>query len=245
MHPPTTPAPAPATPTRHLSNGESIRRTAAAISLILSPALLTAAFVVLPTTASDPTAALEIIAKQPTRWYLFGLFGLLSYLLLVPATLGLVHLAHRRSPAWANVGGALALLGAITAVADTRLWVFGQQQMATPGADRAQMVALISRLDDAMGANLPFILGALALVIGTVVLAVGLYPPAPSPPGHVSRSAPGPPAASPHGSPAARPPWSPHPLPSSWDMGGSVSVSCGSPTRPGNAASPCASTARR
>jgi hypothetical protein len=175
MHPPTTPAPAPATPTRHLSNGESIRRTAAAISLILSPALLTAAFVVLPTTASDPTAALEIIAKQPTRWYLFGLFGLLSYLLLVPATLGLVHLAHRRSPAWANLGGALALLGAITAVADTRLWVFGEQQMATPGADRAQMVALISRLDDAMGANLPFILGALALVIGTVVLAIGLY----------------------------------------------------------------------
>jgi Domain of unknown function (DUF4386) len=165
---------------------DTIRTSAAGLSLILSPLLLTAAFVILPTTASDPNTALDVIARQPTRWYLFGLLQVLSYLLLVPATLGLVHLAHRRSPAWANVGGALAVLGAITSVADTRLWVFAQQQMATPAADRPQMVALLHRLDQAMSASLPFILGALALMIGTVVLAIGL---------HRSRAVPAPAAA--------------------------------------------------
>ena len=165
----------PATRPPHARDWDTIRTLAAGLSLVLSPLLLTAAFVILPTTASDPDTALDVIARQPTRWYLFGLLLVLSYLLLVPATLGLVHLAHPRSPALANVGGALAVLGAITSVADTRLWVFAQQQMATPAADRPQMVALLYRLDQAMSASLPFILGTLALVIGTVVLAIGLY----------------------------------------------------------------------
>jgi hypothetical protein len=165
----------PATRPPHDRDWDTIRTSAAGLSLVLSPLLLTAAFVILPTTASDPNTALDIIARQSTRWYLFGLFQVLSYLLLVPATLGLVHLTHRRSPAWANVGGALAVLGAITSVAEARLWVFAQQQMATPAADRPQMVALVHRLDQAMSGSLPFILGDIALVIGTVVLAIGLY----------------------------------------------------------------------
>jgi hypothetical protein len=47
--------------------------------------------------------------------------------------------------------------------------------MATPAADRPQMVALLHRLEQAMNASLPFILGTLGLVIGTVVLAIGLH----------------------------------------------------------------------
>ena len=37
------------------------------------------------------------------------------------------------------------------------------------------MVALLTRLEAAAGATLPFILGTLGLVIGTVLLAIGLY----------------------------------------------------------------------
>ena len=165
----------PATGTVHVSDWENARRLTAGTSLVASPLLLTAAFLVVPTTANNPATVLNVIAAHSTRWYLFGLFLLLSYLLLVPATLGLIHLTHHRSPAWGNVGGSLAILGAITAVSDTRLWVFAQQQMADPDADRAQMLALLARLEGAAGASLPFILGALALLTGTVMLAVGLY----------------------------------------------------------------------
>jgi hypothetical protein len=154
---------------------QRVRRLTAGISLIASPLLLVAGFMVMPAPVSDSAAALRIIAAYSTRWYLFGLLELLSYVLLVPATLGLVHLAERRSPAWANLGGALTLLGAITAVADVRLWVFAQQQMAASTVDRPQMVGLIHRLDGAMSTSLPFVLGSLALLAGTVILAVGLY----------------------------------------------------------------------
>jgi hypothetical protein len=162
------------TPASVLSDRPRFRRVVAGVSLVLSPIFLLAAFVVVPTMASDTRAMLAAIAQHPTQWYLFGLFLLVSYVLLAPAVLGLMHLLRDRAAAWSGIGGSLALLGTITSVADTRL-VFVDWQMATPEADRDQMVALLSRLEASAGATLPFILGTLALVIGTVLLAIGLY----------------------------------------------------------------------
>jgi hypothetical protein len=146
----------------------------AGVSLVLSPVFLLAAFVVVPTMASDTRAELAAIAHHPTQWYLFGLFLLVSYVLLAPAVLGLMHLLRDRAAAWSGIGGSLALLGTISAVTDTRL-VFVTWQMAAPEADRDQMVALLTRLEASAGATLPFILGTLGLVIGTALLAIGLY----------------------------------------------------------------------
>jgi hypothetical protein len=162
------------TPASVLSDGPRFRRIVAGVSLVLSPVFLLAAFVVVPTMASDTRAMLAAIAQHPTQWYLFGLFLLVSYVLLAPAVLGLMHLLRDRAAAWSSIGGSLAFLGAIASVADTRL-VFVHWQMAAPEADRDQMVALLTRLEAAAGATLPFILGTLGLVIGTVLLAIGLY----------------------------------------------------------------------
>lgn len=156
------------------SDGPRFRRMVAGVSLVLSPVFLLAAFVVVPTMASDTRAMLAAIAHHPTQWYLFGLFLLVSYVLLAPAVLGLMHLLRDRAAAWSGIGGSLALLGTISAVTDTRL-VFVTWQMAAPEADRDQMVALLTRLEASAGATLPFILGTLGLVIGTVLLAIGLY----------------------------------------------------------------------
>jgi hypothetical protein len=156
------------------SDGPRFRRIMAGVSLVLSPVFLLAAFVVVPTMASDTRAMLAAIAQHPTQWYLFGLFTLLAYVLLAPAVLGLMHLLRDRAAAWSAIGGSLAFLGTFASVADTRL-VFVHWQMAAPEADRDQMVALLTRLEAAAGATLPFILGTLGLVIGTVLLAIGLY----------------------------------------------------------------------
>ena len=163
-----------ATPASVLSDGPRFRRVVAGVSLVLSPVFLLAAFVVAPTMASDTRAELAAIAQHPTQWYLFGLFTLVSYVLLAPAVLGIMHLLRDRAAAWSASGGSLAFLGTFAAVADTRL-VFVTWQMAAPQADRDQMLALVTRLEAAAGATLPFILGTLGLVIGTVLLAIGLY----------------------------------------------------------------------
>jgi hypothetical protein len=162
------------TPASVFSDGPRFRRVVAGVSLVLSPLFLLAAFVVVPTMASDTRAELAAIAQHPTQWYLFGLFTLLSYVLLAPAVLGLMHLLRDRAAAWSGIGGSLAFLGTFASVADTRM-VFVHWQMAAPEADRDQMVALLTRLEASAGATLPFVLGTLGLVIGTVLLAIGLY----------------------------------------------------------------------
>ena len=123
------------TPASVFSDGPRFRRMVAGVSLVLSPVLLLAAFVVVPTMASDTRAMLAAIAQHPTQWYLFGLFSLLSYVLLAPAVLGIMHLLRDRAAAWSAIGGSLALLGTISTVTDTRL-VFVYWQMAAPEADR-------------------------------------------------------------------------------------------------------------
>jgi hypothetical protein len=46
--------------------------------------------------------------------------------------------------------------------------------MGAVGADHAQMAALLTRLDDAGGLAAIFTIGGLALIAGTVILAIGL-----------------------------------------------------------------------
>jgi hypothetical protein len=60
----------------------------------------------------------------------------------------------------------LALIGTLVGVGDSisQLFIW---QMVSPGADRAQMVALLTRFDNATGAALIFRIGGPALVVGT------------------------------------------------------------------------------
>jgi hypothetical protein len=95
---------------------------------------------------------------------------LIGSILLVPALLGIAGLVRGRLGA---IGGALAVLGAMIAVGDvmSQLTVW---QMVGDGADRAQMVALLDRVDAAVGASLVYTVGGLAVVVGVVLLAIGL-----------------------------------------------------------------------
>jgi hypothetical protein len=85
--------------------------------------------------------------------------------------MGVIGLLRERAPLAGYVGGSLALLGMLVAVGDSFqelvIW-----QMGT--GDHAQMVALLTRLDNTAGLSVIFSIGAIALVAGTVTLAVGL-----------------------------------------------------------------------
>jgi hypothetical protein len=91
----------------------------------------------------------------------------------VPALLGIAIVVRERSPRLGEIGGWLAILGALIAIGDVMsqltLW-----QMVTPGADRAQMTALLVRTDDAAGVANVYTVGGLAILIGTVLLTIGL-----------------------------------------------------------------------
>jgi hypothetical protein len=79
-----------------------------------------------------------------------------------------------RAAALGNIGGSLAFLGTLVGVGDATSQLF-IWQMVSPGADRAQMVALLTRFDNAGGAAIIFRIGGPALVLGMVILSIALY----------------------------------------------------------------------
>lgn len=143
-------------------------------TMILVPLLGLVSAIASPPLESKAEAQLAEIARHPDRWYLYAIFITASCWVAVPAVIGVISMLADRAPRLALVGGALSLFGVLVAVGDatTELMYW---QMAGPGADRAQMVALSDRYDNAAGASMVFALGGVVLIAGLVLLAVGLW----------------------------------------------------------------------
>ena len=157
-----------------LSNPHHFEKTLAGACLVLAPLFLLASAALSPAIKSDEGAQLAVIARHPDRYHLFSVLGLVSAVLLVPALLGLMRMLRERAPGWGYVGGGLMMLGNLLSVGDW--WSnFVQWQMAVPDADRRQMTALLTRLDETAGSALPLQISGFAFLVGTAALAIGLY----------------------------------------------------------------------
>jgi hypothetical protein len=147
--------------------------TAIGIGLIGAPLLTLISSLASPAIKSDAAGQIAVITQHPDRYYVFSVLAFAGIALLIPAVLGLMQMTRERAPRWGEVGGTLSITGAVIASGDalTQLLVW---QMGAPGADRAQMAALLDRYDNAAGASLVFTIGGLALVAGSIILATGL-----------------------------------------------------------------------
>jgi len=151
----------------------TLGRRFSAISLILAPLFLLLSAVSLPSLASEPGAQLDIVSAHRGSYYVFVLLGIVGSIFLLPAMLAImetVRASHRRLGV---IGGGLALFGSTLALVD---WggELVKWQMGVPGADRAQMVALVARFDEAASSAVITQLSGLTFLTGVVVLAVGL-----------------------------------------------------------------------
>jgi hypothetical protein len=157
-----------------LSDPVRFARSAIGGSMIGTAVLMLGASLAAPAIKSNEAAQIAVIAAHPTRYYLFTILILGSSMLLVPAIIGLMRMSAERSPRLSNVGGTLALFGALVAVGDS-MSQLAVWQMGARGADRGQMAALLHRFDNVAGATLVFSLGGLAIVVGILLLSIALY----------------------------------------------------------------------
>lgn len=154
-------------------DAQRLPRTTVGLSLVLAPLFSLASALVAPALKSDNGAQLDAIARHPDRWYWFTLLLLVGSVLLVPALLGIAAQVRHRSPRLGNFGGGLAVIGSLIAIGDV-MSQFVSWQMVGKGANHAQMVALLERLDNAAGLDNVYTVGGLATLIGVVLLTVGL-----------------------------------------------------------------------
>jgi hypothetical protein len=157
-----------------LSDSRRFFRSVVGVCLIASPLILVASALVSPEIKSSEADQLAVVAQDPGRYYLLTVLIFVSTALWVPLVLGLMYMVRERAAVLGNVGGSLAILGTLVGVGDavSQLFIW---QMVSPGADRAQMVALLTRFDNASGAALFFRIGGPALVVGMVLLSIALY----------------------------------------------------------------------
>jgi hypothetical protein len=142
-------------------------------TLVLAPLFAVASSVVAPPLKSDARDQLAVIAAHPDRWYWFTLLLLIGSILFVPALLWIAGLVRSRAPRLGEIGGALAVLGAVIAVGDV-MTQFVSWQMVSGDANVAQMAAALDRFENAGGATVVFTVGGLSILIGCVLLTVGL-----------------------------------------------------------------------
>jgi hypothetical protein len=144
-----------------------------AVALVAAPVLWLAAEAVSPALKSNSAAQLSVIAQHPDRWFGYTALLTLGTILFVPAILGIMRLTRAGMPRLTLVGGVLLGYGATIAVGDAMAQLT-TSQMVSGHADRAQMAALLDRVDNAAGASLFFAPGGLAFLAGSILLTVAL-----------------------------------------------------------------------
>jgi hypothetical protein len=141
-------------------------------SLVAAPSLFALSGLVVPALKNGDAAQVAMISAHPDAWYAFTIVSLLGSALLVPAALALMHATGARSTA-SVLGAGLLCVGGLVALADSATQLV-YWQMGSRSADPAQMAALLHRYENAPGASVIFFVGAIALVVGTVLLALAL-----------------------------------------------------------------------
>jgi hypothetical protein len=158
-----------------LSDSRNFGRTLAVISLIATPLLLFVGILISPDTSDDAAKALAEIADNEVGYVIGGLLFLIAPLAFVPGMLGIMRLMRRHGVTIGQAGAALIMIGALITVSFYGFGVIEYVAATDSGLDRVEMARLVDAAEDT-ALNLPFLVAfVLGLVLGSVLLAIGLW----------------------------------------------------------------------
>ena len=157
-----------------LTDPRRFSRIIAAVALILGPIVVLAGMIATPWEDEATTASYhDALAANPGQAEVAATLLHFGFVLLLPAALGIMHLARRAAPKLAHVGGLLAVLGLATLPG---LLVTDFYDLALAEAlPRAQSVAISDATQDSWAAAVMGMSAIFPVFIGTIVLAVAAY----------------------------------------------------------------------
>jgi hypothetical protein len=152
----------------------TLRRIAAAISIVLAPLAVGVVRATVPlTSSSGGKGAIAAMAANPAMSRVELTAGVIATFFLPFAIVGLTRLVVRRAPVLAVLGGSLALVGwamvpsLVTSDAIT-------YEMARSGANSAQLAALWDQLNGNFAVSMLFTFFIVGHELGTLLLGIGL-----------------------------------------------------------------------
>jgi hypothetical protein len=154
-----------------LTDPRRFSRTIAAVALILGPIIVLAGMLATPWEDEATTASYhDALAAHPGQAELAATLLHFGYVLLLPAALGLMHLARRSTPKLAHIGGALAVFGLATLPG---LLVTDFYDLALAQAlPRAQSVAISDATQDSWAAAVMGLSAIAPMFFGLIILMV-------------------------------------------------------------------------
>jgi Domain of unknown function (DUF4386) len=157
-----------------VSDSRNFGRTLAGIALIAAPLLFLLGSAIDPAWAEDTDEYLSEVAADKGLYLLAGILNLVGALLLIPGLLGVIHLLRRRRVTLGQVGAALVMVGAV-AIAST--YAISVIEIVGTGDefDRGQVVSLLDEAEESGEAAPIFVMFLLGLVLGSILLAIGLW----------------------------------------------------------------------
>jgi hypothetical protein len=157
-----------------LNDPRRFSRIAAAVALILGPIIVLAGMIATPWEDEPTTASYhDALAASPGQAEISATLLHFGFLLLLPAALGLMHLARRATPKLAHVGGILAVIG-LASLPGLLVTDFYDMEMAQ-ALPREQSVAISDATQESWAAALMGMGAVLPTFIGTTVLAVAAW----------------------------------------------------------------------
>jgi hypothetical protein len=149
------------------------RRTLAGLCLIAAPLVGLIGALLTPRFTGGFGDELAAISEYPERWLISTFLTLLSFFLLIPAVLGIVHLLRERAVVLGHIGAGLVLLGLYFHAA-----VIGYSLVEVPltasGIERARTIAFTEQMYNNAAFTM-VLLPFLSFYLGSIILAVALW----------------------------------------------------------------------
>ena len=157
----------------NLRNPRTFRRQIGGAAMIVAPLVIVLAELLHGRFETDAAKQIAVVTDNTGRWYAAHVLVLVGLVLTVPAFLGLARLLERSRPVIANISRLVFVPGlvALTSVAGMELVLW---QMAQPGRDRLEMVALLESLNESAGIA-PLFGFVLLFPAAWLLAGIGLY----------------------------------------------------------------------
>ncbi len=156
-----------------ITDANNFRRSVTGLTLVAAPLVGLVGALLLPQYTGGLDGELANISAHTERWLAGNFLVILSFFLMVPAVLGVLHLLRERSVALGHIGAALALLGIFFHGV-----IIGYSLVEAPlvesGFERARVVEFTEHMYESPGFIMilaPF----MGFFLGMTILAVALW----------------------------------------------------------------------